>query len=47
MPNYYCDIKDGHRLADPPGLNFRDDDDAIGRQKGGRELVDQARSMGV
>jgi len=46
MPNYYCDIKDAHRLADPPGLNFRDDD-AIGRQKGGRELVDQARSMGV
>jgi hypothetical protein len=29
MPHYYFDIKDGHRLVDPSGLNFKTDDDAI------------------
>jgi hypothetical protein len=31
MPHYYFDIKDGHTVADPSGLNFRNDDDAISR----------------
>ena len=31
MPHYYFDIKDGHRLVDPSGLNFDDDDDAIAK----------------
>ena len=31
MPHYYFDIKDGHRLVDPAGLNFKADDDAIAR----------------
>jgi hypothetical protein len=31
MPNYYFDIKDGHRLVDPSDLNFKDDDDAIAK----------------
>ena len=31
MPQYYCDSKDGHRLVDPSGLNFKDDDDAIAK----------------
>jgi hypothetical protein len=31
MPHYYFDIKDGHRLVDPSGLNFKDDDDAIAK----------------
>jgi hypothetical protein len=31
MPHYYFDIKDGHRLADPSGLNFKNDDDAIAK----------------
>ena len=31
MPHYYFDIKDGHSLADPSGLNFKTDDDAIAR----------------
>jgi hypothetical protein len=31
MPHYYFDIKDGHRLVDPSGLNFRDDADAIAK----------------
>jgi hypothetical protein len=29
MPHYYFDIKDGHRLVDPSGLNFKNDDDAF------------------
>ena len=29
MPHYYFDIKDGHRLLDPSGLNFKNDDDAL------------------
>ena len=29
MPHYYFDIKDGHRLVDPSGFNFDDDDDAL------------------
>jgi hypothetical protein len=28
MAHYYFDIKDGHRLLDPSGLNFKSDDDA-------------------
>jgi hypothetical protein len=31
MPHYYFDIKDGHRLVDPSGLNFKNDDDAIAK----------------
>jgi hypothetical protein len=31
MPHYYFDIKDGHRLVDPSGLNCKTDDDAIAR----------------
>ena len=31
MPHYFFDIKDGHRLVDPSGLNFKNDDDAIAR----------------
>ena len=31
MPHYYFDIKDGHRLADPSGLNFKSDGDAIAK----------------
>jgi hypothetical protein len=31
MPHYYFDIKDGHRLVDPSGSNFKDDDDAIAK----------------
>jgi hypothetical protein len=31
MPRYYFDIKHGHRLVDPSGLNFKDDDDAIAK----------------
>jgi len=33
MPQYYFDIKDGHRLVDPLGSNFKNDDDAIARAK--------------
>jgi hypothetical protein len=31
MPHYFFDIKDGHWLVDPSGLNFKTDDDAIAR----------------
>jgi hypothetical protein len=31
MPHYYFDIKDGHRLLDPSGLNFNDDDDTFSK----------------
>jgi hypothetical protein len=31
MPHHYFDIKDGHRLVDPSGLNFENDDDAIAK----------------
>jgi hypothetical protein len=31
MQNYYFDIKDGHQLADPSELHFKDDDDAIAK----------------
>jgi uncharacterized protein DUF6894 len=34
MPRYYFDIKDGHRLVDPSGSNFKDDDDAIAKWSG-------------
>jgi hypothetical protein len=33
MPRYYFDIKDGHRLVDPSGLNLKNDEDAIARAK--------------
>jgi hypothetical protein len=29
MSRYYFDIKNGHRLIDPAGLDCRDDDDAM------------------
>ncbi len=31
MPRYYFDIKDGHRLVDPSGLEFKNDDAAIAK----------------
>jgi hypothetical protein len=31
MPHYYFDIKDGHRLVDPSGFNFQNDDDALAK----------------
>jgi len=31
MPHYYFDIKDGHRLMDPSGSDFKNDDAAIAR----------------
>ena len=33
MPHYYFDIKDGHRLVDPSGLEFKNDDAAIAKAK--------------
>jgi hypothetical protein len=36
MPHYYFDIfdiKDGHRLLDPSGLDFKNDDAAIAKAK--------------
>ncbi len=33
MPRYFFDIKDGHRLVDPSGMNFASDDEAIARAK--------------
>ena len=29
MPHYYFDIKDGHRLVDPSGLDCESDNDAM------------------
>ena len=29
MPHYYFDIKDGHRLVDPSGLDCENDNDAM------------------
>jgi len=31
MPHYYFDIKDGHRLVDPSGLDLKNDGDAIAK----------------
>ena len=33
MPRYYFDVRDGHRFADPSGLVFKNDHDAIERAK--------------
>jgi hypothetical protein len=33
MPRYFFDIKDGHRLVDPTGTNFRNDEAAIERAR--------------
>jgi hypothetical protein len=33
MPHYYFDIQDGHRLVDPSGLEFKNDDAAIAKAK--------------
>jgi hypothetical protein len=33
IPHYYFDIKDGHRLADPSGLDFINDGDAIAKAR--------------
>jgi len=33
MPRCYFDIKDGHRLVDPSGLEFKNDDAAIAKAK--------------
>jgi hypothetical protein len=33
MPHYYFDIKDAHRLVDPSGLDFKNDDAAIAKAK--------------
>ena len=54
MPHYYFDIKDGHRLVDPSGLNFKDDDDAIAKAEViaigislDKPAVDQVRHIAV
>jgi hypothetical protein len=31
MPHYYFDIRGGHKLVDPSGMNFKNDDDAIAK----------------
>jgi len=31
MPHYFFDIKNGHRLIDPAGMNFENDKAAIAR----------------
>jgi hypothetical protein len=31
MPHYFFDIKDGHRLVDPSGLELKSDDAAIAK----------------
>ena len=31
MPHYYFDIKDCHRLVDPSGLDFKNDEAAIAK----------------
>ena len=33
MPHYYFDIKDGPRLVDPSGVEFKNDDAAIAKAK--------------
>jgi hypothetical protein len=33
MPHYFFDIKDGHRLVDPSGLNCKNDTAAIEKSK--------------
>lgn len=33
MPRYFFDIKNGHRLVDPSGMNFKSDAEAIARAK--------------
>lgn len=33
MPLYFFDIKNGHRLMDPSGMNFASDEAAIARAK--------------
>jgi hypothetical protein len=33
MPHYYFDIRDGHRLVDPSGSDFKDDDAAFANAK--------------
>ena len=54
MPHYYFDIKDGHRLVDPSGLNFKTDGDAIARAEAiaivvsiDKPLVDPERHIAV
>lgn len=46
MPHYYFDIKDSHRLVDPSGLDFKNDDDAHREGRGDcyRGFPRQARS---
>jgi hypothetical protein len=33
MPRYFFDIKDGHRLVDPTGTNFNNDEAAVERAR--------------
>jgi hypothetical protein len=33
MPRYYFDIKNGHTLVDPSGLDFKNDEAAIAKAK--------------
>jgi hypothetical protein len=54
MPHYYFDIKDGHSLVDPSGLNFKDDDDAIAKAEViaigislDKPAVDQVRHIAI
>jgi hypothetical protein len=39
MPHYYFDIQDGHRLVDPSGLEFKNDDAAIALDCGSKFLA--------
>jgi hypothetical protein len=54
MPHYYFDIKDGHTLVDPSGLNFKTDGDAIARAEAiaivvsiDKPEVDPKRHIGI
>jgi hypothetical protein len=43
MPRYFFEIKNGHRLPDPAGLDCRDDDDALAKaQDIARQIVVEA-----
>jgi hypothetical protein len=33
MPRYFFDVQDGHRLVDPSGANFSNDEAALGRAR--------------
>jgi hypothetical protein len=52
MPLYYFDIKNGHRLIDPSGLDCENDDDAAAKARViaieiARELPEGPRKIAV